>query len=183
MVDVQNDFLPGGALPVAAGKEVIAPLNRWGARFASAGLPVHASRDWHPPGHCSFRAQGGPWPPHCVAGTPGVAFAPELALPPDAVIVSKGTSADAEAYSAFAGTPLAGLLRTQGVRRLFVGGLATDYCVLHTVQDALAQGFAVVLLAEAERPVDARPGDGEAAIQPMGARGATTSDGNARGPE
>jgi nicotinamidase/pyrazinamidase len=172
VVDVQNDFLPGGALAVPQGDAVIAPLNGWIARFTAAGLPVFASRDWHPGGHCSFHAQGGPWPPHCVAGSAGAAFAEGLALPPDADVVSKGVDAATEAYSAFADTGLAQLLRVQQVERLFVGGLATDYCVLHTVADALRLGFEVVLLPDAMRAVDVHPGDGAAALQAMHAHGA-----------
>lgn len=170
VVDVQNDFLPGGSLAVAAGEQVLAPLNRWLARFATAGLPIYASRDWHPRGHCSFHARGGPWPPHCVAGTAGAAFAPTLALPPQTVIVSKGTGDDTEAYSAFAGTALADSLRGRGIGRLFVGGLATEYCVLSTVRDALEQGFHILVLVDAIRPVDA--GDGDAALATMRGLGA-----------
>lgn len=171
VVDVQNDFLPGGALAVPRGDAVLPVLKRWIGRFVRAGQPVFASRDWHPPDHCSFQAQGGPWPPHCIAGTPGAAFA--LELPGDAVIVSKAQRADEEAYSAFGGTTLAGQLRERGVRRLFVGGLATDYCVLHTVRDALAEGFAVLLLEAAVRPVEVHAGDGAAALAAMRERGAS----------
>lgn len=171
VVDVQNDFLPGGALAVPQGDAVLPVLERWITRFVRAGQPVFASRDWHPPDHCSFQAQGGPWPPHCIAGTPGAAFA--LALPGDAVIVSKAQRAGEEAYSAFGGTDLAAGLRERGVRRLFVGGLATDYCVLHTVRDALAEGFAVLLLEAAVRPVEVHAGDGAAALAAMRERGAS----------
>lgn len=172
LVDVQRDFLPGGSLAVPGGDAVVPVLNAWLRRFALARLPVFATRDWHPPQHCSFRPAGGPWPVHCVAGTPGAAFAPELALPADAVVVSKAQDPGQDAYSGFAGTPLAERLRAAGVRRLLVGGLATDYCVAHTVLDALAAGFEVVLLTDAVRPVDARPGDGAAAIERMRQGGA-----------
>lgn len=172
LVDVQNDFLPGGALAVPRGDEVVSVLDRCARRFAQAGLPVFATRDWHPPQHCSFRAAGGPWPPHCVAGTPGADFAPALALPAQAVVVSKARDPAQDAYSGFAGTSLAQQLRAAGVRRVFVGGLATDYCVLHTVLDALAAGFEAVLLVDAVRAVDVGPGDGEAAIERMRQRGA-----------
>lgn len=177
IVDVQNDFLPGGSLAVPRGDEVVAPLNGWIARFAAAGLPVFATRDWHPPDHCSFQAQGGPWPPHCVAGTAGAEFAPALRLPAGAVGIAKATRAEADAYSGFAGTDLAARLREAGVGRLFVGGLATDYCVVNTVIDALAAGFAVVLLAAAIRAVDVAPGDGERAIAAMAAAGAAVREG------
>lgn len=174
IVDVQNDFLPGGALPVPEGDAVVPVLNRWIERFTARRLPVYATRDWHPPNHCSFREQGGPWPPHCVAGTEGAAFAPGLKLPPDAVIVSKATEPDREAYSGFQGTDLAERLRAQGVRRLFVGGLATDYCVLSTVRDALREGFEVVLIEDAVRAVDVQPGDGARALEEMRRLGART---------
>lgn len=171
-VDVQNDFLPGGALAVAGGDAVIGPLNRCMEEFTRRGLPVFASRDWHPRDHCSFAAQGGPWPPHCVAGTPGAAFAAGLRLPASAEIVSKALRPEADAYSAFQGTELAARLRALGVRRVFVGGLATDYCVRATVLDALAAGFEAVVLADAVRAVDVRPGDGVRALEEMAARGA-----------
>ena len=172
VVDVQNDFLPGGSLAVPRGDQVIAPLNRWIARFAAAGLPVYATRDWHPVDHCSFAAQGGPWPPHCVAGTPGAEFADALGLPSDATVIGKATRQDADAYSGFAGTDLHERLRHAGVKRLFVGGLATDYCVLNTVRDALGLGYGVVLLTAAVRAVDVQPGDGDRALAEMIAAGA-----------
>ncbi len=165
VVDVQHDFLPGGALAVPRGDEVIHPLNRCLALFARKNLPVYASRDWHPADHISFRARGGPWPPHCVAGTHGAAFPPGLDLPPDAGIVTKADAPDRDAYSAFGGTDLDARLKAAGVGRLFTGGLATDYCVLNTVKDALALGYAVFLLTDAVRAVDVQPGDGEHALQ------------------
>jgi nicotinamidase/pyrazinamidase len=173
VVDVQFDFLPGGALGVARGERVIAPLNACLAAFAAHRLPVFATRDWHPAEHCSFHAQGGPWPPHCVAGTQGAAFPPELKLPRDAAIVSKATTADRDAYSGFAGTDLESRLRAAGVKRLVVGGLATDYCVLQTVLDARRLGFDVIVLREAIAAVDLQPGDGERALAQMQAAGAT----------
>ncbi len=172
IVDVQNDFLPGGALAVPHGDQVIAPLNDYIHRFRAAGLPIFASRDWHPPNHCSFKAQGGPWPPHCIQDSEGARFAPTLELPENAYIVSKATRAEEEAYSAFQGTELAPQLRDMGIRRLFIGGLATDYCVKHTVLDALNEGFTVYLLTDAIRAVDLQPGDGERAIDEMLAAGA-----------
>ena len=172
IVDVQNDFLPGGRLAVPEGDAVIAPLAAAIERFRAARRPVFASRDWHPADHCSFREQGGPWPPHCIAGTPGAQISAALPLPPDAAIIDKATTRDADAYSAFQGTDLAARLRRAEVRRLFIGGLATDYCVLNTVLDALAEGFAVVVLEDTIRAVEARPGDGERAIARMQAKGA-----------
>jgi nicotinamidase/pyrazinamidase len=172
IVDVQNDFLPGGNLAVPAGDEVIPVLNRAITLFGWHALPVYATRDWHPADHCSFATQGGPWPPHCVAGTSGAAFASSLALPPAAHIVSKATTVEKDAYSGFAETDLAQQLRAQRVTRLFIGGLATDYCVLNTVRDALAQDFGVVLLLDAIRAVELNPGDGRTAINEMVVRGA-----------
>lgn len=176
IVDVQNDFLPGGALGVPQGDEVIPVLNAWIDRFADAGLPVFATRDWHPPAHASFADHGGPWPPHCIAGTAGAGFAQDLKLPAGTVIVSKGTQRDDPGYSAFAGSGLAQRLRSAQVRRLFVGGLATDYCVLHTVRDARANGFEVVLLGDAMHAVDVHPGDGATAIAEMRRLGATLEE-------
>lgn len=154
VTDVQRDFLPGGALAVPRGDEVVEPLNRWIERFARRGLPVFATRDWHPPDHCSFRAQGGPWPPHCVAGTPGAAFAEALRLPPGVEVVSKAVDPRQEAYSVFKGTELAARLRALGVRRVFVGGLTAEYCVRDTVLDARRLGLEAVVLAEAVRAIE-----------------------------
>lgn len=167
MVDVQNDFLPGGRLAVPHGDQIIRPLNDYIATFVSLSLPIVATRDWHPANHCSFRAQGGPWPEHCVQGTAGAEFAKELALPPDAQIVSKATSPERDSYSIFDGTALANCLREVGIKRLFVGGLATEYCVLATVEDALREGFEVVLLTDAIRAINATPRDGEQAVERM----------------
>lgn len=172
VVDVQNDFLPGGALAVPQGDQVIEPLNRAAVLFEAKELPVFATRDWHPENHCSFKAQGGPWPPHCVAGTRGAEFAPGLRLPASAVVISKATTPERDAYSGFQGTELAELLRRRGVKRVVVGGLTTDYCVLNTVKDALTQGFQVLLLTDAIRAVDVKPGDGEAARTEMERAGA-----------
>jgi len=163
VVDVQNDFLPGGSLAVPAGDEVVPVLNRYIARFVRAGLPVLETRDWHPPNHCSFRERGGPWPPHCVQESAGARFASTLELPASTVVVSKDTLPEQSTYSGFEGGDLDERLRDVGVTRVFVGGLATDYCVFHTVKDALARGYAVVLLAEAIRAVEREPGDGRKA--------------------
>lgn len=173
VVDVQNDFLPGGSLAVPRGDEVVPVLNRYLAAFMRRGLPIFATRDWHPPNHCSFQPYGGPWPPHCVAGSEGAAFAPALELPASSILITlKGTQPDKDAYSAFDGTDLDARLRAQGVGRFFVGGLATDYCVLCTVEDGLKAGYAVVLLQDAIRAVNVRPGDGERAEAEMIRRGA-----------
>jgi len=173
VIDVQRDFLPGGSLPVAEGREVVAPLNAYIAAFSARRLPILATRDWHPPDHCSFRESGGPWPPHCVRQTPGAEWPSELRISPETHVISKATSADTEAYSGFSGTALARLLRDLKVRRLFVGGLATDYCVHDTVLDARAQGFEVSVLADAVRAVNLRPEDAGRAIEDMIAHGAS----------
>lgn len=173
VVDVQRDFLPGGSLPVRDGEAVIAPLNAYMAAFAARHLPIFLTRDWHPPEHCSFRDAGGRWPPHSIRGTAGAEWPAELHVSQDAHIVSKGTEKDAEAYSGFTGTSLLTLLTNLGVRRLYVGGLATDYCVHDTVLDARAHGFEVVLLGDAVRAVNLKPGDGASATEDMVRHGAT----------
>jgi nicotinamidase/pyrazinamidase len=167
IVDVQNDFLPGGALGVPRGDQVVPVLNRYVAEFRARGLPIFASRDWHPTHHCSFREQGGPWPVHCVVGTKGAEFHPDLHLPPSALVVSKATEPKREAYSAFEGTTLDERLRGTGVRRLFIGGLATDYCVLNTVRDAIKRGYPVCLLMDGIRAVNLKPDDGRKAEEEM----------------
>ena len=178
VVDVQNDFLPGGALGVNDGDAVVPVLNEWIRIFTSKTLPIFATRDWHPAGHCSFVENRGQWPKHCVAESPGARFAEDLELPDDVSIVHKGTDNEKEAYSGFEGTALAEQLHAIGVKRIFVGGLATDYCVLNTVNDALANGFDVVLLTHAIRAVDVNPGDGDRAIESMLERGAKIHDGS-----
>lgn len=170
IVDVQRDFLPGGSLAVAEGDAVVPVLNRVIDAFVQRGLPVFATRDWHPTDHCSFRAQGGPWPPHCVVGTPGAEFAPALRLPESTEVISKGARAGAEGYSGFEETELARRLRERGCRRLFIGGLATDYCVRATALEALREGFEVVILEDAVRAVDERTGS--EALAELAARGA-----------
>ena len=171
VVDAQVDFV-SGSLAVPGAARVLPALRHCIAAFAALGLPVFATRDWHPPDHVSFAAQGGPWPPHCVAGTPGAELAEGLGIGGETEVVSKGTHPGREAYSAFEGTDLDARLRRAGAKRLFVGGLATDYCVLHTVRDAIGLGYAVVLLLDAMRAVDATPHAGDAAIREMLALGA-----------
>lgn len=172
IIHVQNDFLPGGSLAVAGGERIIAPLNRVAAMFTEARQPVIATRDWHPVDHCSFAQKGGPWPVHCVAGTSGAAFTPGLQLPPNVTVISTAWMPDREAYSGFDGTAFAELLRRMRITRIYVGGLATDYCVLSTVRDALQLGFEVVLLVDCIRAVNVNPGDGERAVAEMRALGA-----------
>jgi nicotinamidase/pyrazinamidase len=168
IVDPQVDFCPGGALAVPAGDRIFDAVNR----AARAAPLVVASRDWHPSGHVSFSQRGGPWPVHCEAGTAGAEFHPQLDASHVDMVVSKGTDADREAYSAFDGTDLAGWLRDRGVRRLFVAGLATDYCVRASVLDAREAGFDVVVLEDAVGAVDVKPGDGERALAEMKEAGA-----------
>ncbi len=171
VVDVQRDFCPGGALAVPRGDDVVPAINRI---LGLGGWLTVATRDWHPPDHCSFTPQGGIWPIHCVAGTPGAAFHPELDAARVRHVVSKATTREAEAYSGFQGTDLQAHLARQGIRRIFVGGLATDYCVKATVLDALAQGFDATLLLDASRGVNLQPHDAELAIQAMVDAGAET---------
>ncbi len=167
VVDVQRDFLPGGALAIPRGDEIIPVLNRYLRLFEASGLPIFASRDWHPPDHLSFQQQGGPWPIHCVRDSQGARFAPELELPESTHVIAKATAPNRESYSAFAGTDLDEQLRALRVVRLFVGGLASEYCVLQSVRDALALGYAVTLLRDAIRPLDAKVGDGQRAVDEM----------------
>jgi nicotinamidase/pyrazinamidase len=180
VVDVQNDFCPGGALPVPAGDEVVPVLRRMAQRFAALGLPVYASRDWHPADSRHFAGQGGTWPVHCVQDTPGARLRGDLELPPGTMIVSKGQRRNDDGYSAIAGD-VAGRgslledLKTRGVQHLYVGGLATDYCVKHSVLDALGQGIEVTVLTDAIRAVDVTPGDGQRALEEMSSHGATLS--------
>jgi nicotinamidase/pyrazinamidase len=172
VVDVQNDFCQGGALAVKNGDQVVPVLNRYVNQFTKAGLPIFATRDWHPEKTSHFITGGGPWPPHCIQGSQGAQFHPDLKLPPETVIVSAGMGSDEDGYSGFlgrdeSGARLADLLRQRGIERIFVGGLATDYCVKHTVLDGLKEGFEVVLLADSVRGVNLKPGDSERAIDEM----------------
>jgi nicotinamidase/pyrazinamidase len=179
ITDLQKDFLPGGALPIENGDEIIPVLNDYIRHFEAANAHVLASRDWHPQDHISFKALGGPWPPHSIQETNGAKFSPDLKLPPHTVVISKATNPQLEAYSAFDGTSLAHELRTMGVKRLFVGGLATDYCVVNTVVDARNLGFDTVVLMDATLGIDLEPGDVDRAIETMlknGAQQATVND-------
>ena len=179
VVDVQKDFCSGGALAVPEGDKVVPLLNEYIKLFSQAGADIYATRDWHPSNHISFRSTGGAWPSHCVQGTDGAEFHPDLRLPNGTLVISKGTNPDNEAYSGFEGTDLETLLKDSGVNRVFVGGLTTDYCVKNTVLDALKAGFEVVLLEDASRGINLRPRDSEEAIKQMtrkGARRAAISD-------
>ena len=172
VVDVQNDFCPGGSLAVAHGDEVVAPLNRLIKESLDRGEPVFKTRDWHPAKTKHFAAYGGVWPVHCVQNTRGAEFHPDLIDDPRINIISKGIDESADGYSGFDGTQLAQLLREQDVEEVWVGGLATDYCVKHTVLDALHEGFRVKALADAMRAVNVNPADGARAIAEMREAGA-----------
>jgi len=172
VVDVQVDFCPGGALAVRGGDEVVPRLNRVIETFERRELPIFLTRDWHPVDHISFRSRGGIWPPHCVQGSPGAKFHPGLRIPTTAVIISKGASRDAEAYSGFRGTDLEERLKSLGVDEIFLGGLTTDYCVRESTLDARKAGFSVTVLEDCTRAVDARPGDGDRALADMRRAGA-----------
>ena len=172
IVDVQNDFCPGGALPVTDGDKVVPTLNVYIKRFREEGAPVFATRDWHPNDHNSFKENGGIWPPHCAQGTSGAQFHPGLDISGDVEIVSKGTSPKDEAYSGFQGTDLAAELKKKGIKTLYIGGLATDYCVKHTVLDAIKEGFLVFFLEDGSKGVEVSPGDSKKAIDDMISAGA-----------
>ena len=181
IVDVQNDFCPGGSLAVAGADQIIPVLNQVIAQFERAGAPVIATRDWHPQRTIHFEAYGGVWPPHCIQGSSGAAFHSELALGRSTVVVSTGTEENADGYSGFDGTdargvPLADVLREHGVTRLLIGGLATDYCVKQTALDGLRHGFQVVVLEDAVRGVDVKPGDSQRALDEMKRAGAAVSN-------
>jgi nicotinamidase/pyrazinamidase len=176
-VDVQLDFCPGGALPIEHGDDVIPVLNHWIAAAADAGVPVFASRDWHPLHHLSFKESGGEWPVHCVQDSPGARFHPNLTLPDSAIVVTKGVRFDQDQYSAFDQTGLAHELRKRGVRRVWIGGLAQDVCVRATVLDARREGFDAIVIADATRPVT-RAG-GERANEEMRRAGACFETTNA----
>lgn len=165
LIEVQVDFCPGGALPVAEGDRIVPVLNRWLEAAAERGIPVYASRDWHPANHVSFRTQGGEWPPHCVQDTPGAAYHPDLRLPADAIKVTKGARFDRDQYSAFDETGLAVQLRRDGIERLWVGGLAQDVCVRASCLGARENGFDATLILAATRPVD--PAKGERTLREL----------------
>jgi nicotinamidase/pyrazinamidase len=167
VVDVQNDFCPGGALAVPDGDAVVGEINR----LASDSEFVVATRDWHPPDHRSFAEQGGRWPVHCVAGTPGAELHAGLDAGHIDAVVDKGQAVDREGYSGFEGTELERLLRSRGVDALDVAGLALDYCVKATALDARRAGFDVTVHRGATRPVEVQPGDGERAVAELRAAG------------
>ena len=158
IVDVQKDFCPGGLLPIEKGDEVVLVCNSWIVDALSQGMPIYASRDWHPVGHISFSEKGGLWPPHCIQDSEGAKFHSNLKLPDSVIKVTKGVRFDQDQNSVFDQTGLATDLHKEGIHRLWVGGLALDVCVLATVIDAHKEGFEVNLIENATRPVTAQGG-------------------------
>ena len=180
IVDVQNDFCPGGALAVPDGDRVVPVLNDYLARARKRGMPIYASRDWHPSVTSHFKAHGGEWPPHCVQLTQGASFHADLRLPESTVVVTKGQDPDSDGYSALEGlTPegrnLLADLHERQIGRLYVGGLATDYCVNQSVLDARRAGFDVTVLGDAIAGVDVQPGDSARALKRMREAGAAVA--------
>lgn len=172
VVDVQNDFCPGGSLAVAEGDEIVAPLNKLMKEFLDRGEPVYKTRDWHPEKTKHFAIYGGTWPIHCVQNTRGAEFHTDLLDDPRITVISKGFDERADGYSGFDGTQLAQLLRDEEVKEIWVGGLATDYCVKQTVIDGVHNGFKVKALADTMRAVNVNPDDGKKAIDEMKEAGA-----------
>ncbi|MEM0053219.1 MAG: bifunctional nicotinamidase/pyrazinamidase [Nitrososphaeria archaeon] len=167
IVDVQNDFCPGGALAVPEGDQIVPIINKYIEKFVSKNAIVVATRDWHPKNHVSFKEYGGIWPVHCVQNTWGAEFHQMLRLPKNVIIISKAFESEVEAYSGFQRTELDKILKEKGVKHLFVSGLATDYCVKATVLDALKLGYEVYVLVDAIKGVNVRPTDSEDAINEM----------------
>jgi nicotinamidase/pyrazinamidase len=177
VVDVQRDFCPGGALPAQGCDRILPAINTYVAEARALGMPIYASRDWHPAETTHFKPYGGPWPPHCVQDSPGAAFHPRLALPPKTIVVSKGEDPQHPGYSAFDGHTQDGErlltdLRRRGVHQLYVSGLTTEYCVKQTTLDALRADLRVVVLTDAIAGIDAQPGDADRALADMARAGA-----------
>ena len=173
VTDVQNDFCPGGALGAASGDAVAVTMSRAAKAFAAKGATVFTTQDWHPLEHSSFKDQGGHWPPHCVQGTEGAELHPALKLPKGTHAIKKGASLDKDAYSGFVDSDLEQQLKKANISRVFVGGIATDYCVLNTVIDALGLGFETYVLTDAVAAIDVESGDGLRALHLMESSGAT----------
>lgn len=167
IVDMQNDFMPGGTLPVPNALSIIPTINSYIEVFVKNRATIIATRDWHPPNHISFKNRGGPWPPHCVQGTKGAEFHSGLRLPLNLVVVSKAFNEDIEAYSGFEGTELDQLLRSKNIKRVFVCGVATDYCVKATVLDAIRLGYVTFVLSDAIKGVDIPKGSVDKAVDEM----------------
>ena len=180
VVDIQNDFCAGGSLAVPDAEAVIPVMNDYLEQATQAQMPIFVSRDWHPPVTSHFAAYGGTWPPHCVQGTPGAEQHPDLRVPASALVASKGMDPRDDGYSNMDallpdGQQLLDRLRADGITRILVGGLATDYCVKATTLDALREGLEVTLLLDACRAVEMNPGDGERAVAEMVSAGAKTA--------
>lgn len=171
VIDVQWDFCPGGRLPVPGGHQIVPVMNAWMRAALNLELPVYASRDWHPQGHVSFTERGGKWPPHCIQDTDGAQFHPELIRDDRILVITKGVRFDHDQNSVFHDTGFARQLEYDGVRRLYVGGLALDKCVLNSVMDALQAGLHVGIIYEATRAADAEKG--RRALETMMKAGAT----------
>lgn len=167
LADIQNDFLPGGKLGIRGGDSIIPILLNYVRHFQTHNLPIFLTRDWHPPNHCSFKSQGGPWPVHCVAGSLGSLPPSSFPTPSSSVIIYKAVDREQEAYSAFHHTALDRHLQGLTVRRLFIGGLATEYCVLYSVKDARMRGYDVCLLVDGIKAVNLQPDDGRRAEEEM----------------
>jgi nicotinamidase/pyrazinamidase len=182
VVDVQRDFCPGGALAAPGGDHIVPAINGYVAQAEKLGMPIYASRDWHPPVTTHFKEYGGEWPPHCVQGSEGAAFHPQLRLPGNAIVISKGVDPQRPGYSALdgrtpEGRPFLDDLRDGGIDTLYVTGIATDYCVKQTTLDALRAGLQVTVLTDAIASIDAQPGDADRALSEMAGAGAQLSTG------
>jgi len=173
LVDIQNDFCPGGALAVPGGDTIIPVVNRLSPLFRS----IIATMDWHPADHCSFKDQGGRWPPHCIQNTRGASLHPAVDVSRISRYVRKATSRDRDEYSEFGGVDeqnrsLDEILKEAGIATLYVAGLATDYCVRATVLDGLRLGYVVYAITDAMRPVEVNAGDGDRTLREMTEAGA-----------
>ncbi|HDQ00073.1 MAG TPA: nicotinamidase [bacterium] len=174
IVDLQNDFCPGGALGVEGGDLIVPIINRYAEWFQNKGLPIFVSRDWHPEETKHFKQHGGPWPVHCVRNTKGAEFYQDFMLPENAIILSKGTDPEKHGYSVFdahdsENRPFIELLKNKKVNELYIAGLATDYCVRMTSLDALKNGFGINVLIDAVKGVD--PKDSQKAIEEIKSMG------------
>lgn len=172
LVDIQNDFLTGGSLPVPKGDLVIPILNEYIVIFNKADAKIFATRDWHPPNHMSFLECGGIWSSHCVQDTNGADFNPNLNLPKEFVLISKATDPTREGYSGFENPKLLKILKKEQIKRVFIGGLAIEYCVKNTVLDALRFGFITFFLFDGSRGINSNLGDVAEAIELMELKGA-----------
>ena len=184
VVDMQNDFCPGGALGIKEGDEIISVINKYIRIFVSKRLPIFSSRDWHPKKTAHFKKFGGVWPEHCIQDTKGATFHPKLKLPKEAILLYKGMDPEKDSYSAFQaqdenGMSLVNLLKILDIKELYIAGLATDYCVKFTAHDAIMEGFKVKILLDAIKGVNLKPDDSEIAIREMvkiGAKKITLKD-------